>query len=239
MQSWKVCLVVTPKTQCFVGEAISNLRNCGFESITTISFKGVSIKTSEDVIKLRLGSYDVTSIHENALDSILFAESFMTATGSFLREIDNMLIISADIALWYDIKRFVEATIEPSFIGMYFPYTPKPFFMGEEYNLPGERIGWYEFVLSEPVLGSCCLIANKHTCALIGAQIKESMYSMSEWCVEPWTYRLKEILTSTDVCCFASGRSMAAHRKREIEKERAVPLTAKLREGFDRFAYYF
>lgn len=256
MPRWRVRLVVTQETQDFADAAVQNLYDCGFNEIEIYSPRGVSIKVDENIasrIKLpRAVTTDevytspttkkIKTKPPHVVESLTYASAISSCTSAFMSTTDFMLVIGAELALWYFAPEFLEGTIPNEAVGMYFPYTPKVFFNAHEYAAPRANeglIGWSKFHLDEPINGTRCIAANKHTFMILSKIIEESQASdMEPWNEEPWDYRFQQTFGLKPIRCFSAIRSLAFKRDDLAEKEWAIPQEAWFQEELSEYQLY-
>jgi hypothetical protein len=256
MARWRVRLVVTQETQDYADAAVQNLYDCGFNEIEIYSPRGVSIKVDENIasrIKLPR-SMTTTETYTSpttkrikqkppqVLESLTYASAISSCTSSFISTTDYMLVIGAELALWYYAPEFLEETIPNERVGMYFPYTPRIFFNAHEYPAPRANeglIGWSKFHLDEPITGTRCIAGNKHTFMILSKIIEESQGTdMEPWNEEPWDYRFQKTFENKPITCFSATRSLAFRRENISEQEWAIPQDKWFSEPLQSFQLY-
>jgi hypothetical protein len=237
---WRVCVVVTPETHVHLASTVANLRRCGFRQLHVYVPQGLHVATDDLMIKVRIPRHLIGGLNTAAAESYMFCESLLAVGGAMITDSELLLFLGADLCLWNDFARFAEATVERNFIGAYFPYTPKPFFMGTEYHLPGNRLGWYGFMADDALAGASCLAMNRHTAGLLGSVIRDMReQDPDSWQTEPWQFRLKEALWCGNICCYGAGTSMAYRWGDQIAQENSVPTDGRLIEGFEQYGHYY
>jgi hypothetical protein len=212
--------------------ALASLRAAGFFEFDLFAPKKVSLSDGEDVIRQRCP--------EAATESQLFATAIASVGRAFVREIDFVLVIRADMFLWAGARRFMEATIEPNFIAAYFPVTPYPFFLEQNRHLPCQpKLGWWETDVDEPVSGAPCLAFSKHTVAMLAGHLDHVLEPSKANISLSWDYQLSLLVRDLDMPCFSAAMSLGwSQRLSESDMAYRVPPEAKLKEGFESKNFY-
>lgn len=241
---WTIRLVVTVETAKYVESAIRSLRDCGFgaEDVEIVSKRGVSLRVEElkDIIsKKKLRKEELEGCTSPGVESKLFANSLIGYSGSFINNTDMVLVTTPGLTFWSQLREFLEATVEPRYVAVYFPHTPSRFFMEFDRPIPTRSHGWFKFDCDEPVAGARCFCMNKHTAFLFGALIRESLStSEGDWKTTPWDYLFFKTVVRAEADCYAAGVSFVHSIDDQVEAERSINMRARLKTGFAQRNWY-
>lgn len=216
---------MTQKTAPYLKQAIKTLRDAGFDGIDLFAPRKVPLSDSQYTIRQRCP--------EQAHEACLFATAIESVGRSFIKDIDFVLLMRADVLLWRHAKLLMEHTIEPNFFSVYFPLSPFPFFVDQERHLPcRNKLGWCEVRVDEPVSGAPCVAVNKHTAALLSGWVSDAKSDAKNRF--GWEYHLSVIVQDLDITCYAASKSLAwMQNASEQDLADRVPPEARLREGFE------
>lgn len=215
---------MTKQTEQYLKSAVRNLHDAGFESVDLFAPRGLPLSDGEDIIRQRCD--------RDATEAQLFAEAIKSTGRAFIKDIDFVLLMRADTLLWRDSKLFMEHTIEPSFVSVYFPVTPYPFFLASEYHLPcSGKLGWCEVKVQEPVAGATCLALNKHSIALLSGWISKLVEETGPQL--GWELHVATMVQDFDLPCYAASRSFGRRQgDSEWEQQTLISWDARLKDEF-------
>lgn len=225
--NWKVCLIVDAANAKHTRDAIESLMAAGFDSINLFAPRGVTLSDGDHLIRHRC--------ERNASEADLFLEAFSSFTRTTSRDIDFVFYARADLNIWSQSKAVLENTIEPDFMGVYFPVSPAPFFEDCSTALPCSKgFGWCETLVDEPVTGSPCIALARHSALLLSFAAERELRSRREG-TPCWNYCLASLIRDYVMPCFVHLPSMGHFRD---EGQEAISPAARLRPGWEKRNWY-
>jgi hypothetical protein len=237
-----VRLVVTTATAKYTDSAVKSLQRSGFdkEDVEIVSCRGVSLGIDDSVVsKRKLKKTAVEHCSPVGVQSQLFASAITGLSGSFVANYDAVLVLTPDVILWPELRRFLEATLEPRYMAVYFPQTSERFFLERDTPIPMRKYGWYKFNCNEPISGATCFVMNVHTAVVLSALVEGDVKTAAaEWSDTAWEYLFYKTMVRSGIDCYAAGISFAYSINNDYERERCVQMQAKLKDGFENRNWY-
>lgn len=221
-------MVVTKEVARYTNKAVDHLLRAGFDSVNLYAPRGVCLSDGEEVIRHRCS--------ESATEAGLFLEAMASYGVRGLGQPEFVLYARADLVLWKYSRLVLEETIEPNFMGLYFPLSPEPFFGDSPLTLPCSRgLGWCEAVIKDPVQGAACLSMNKHTAMLMAFAANKHRKNFES--LQDWQFCLSKLIRECDLPCFVHLPSMGKLRTLRCQTT-SIPVEAELKQGWRKKNWY-
>lgn len=200
---WKACVVVGNESTTTLKKCFDSLRTIGFtDGIHVICAREVSIPNAPDVSRQRIASRS---------DAVKWSTAIDVVSRAYSTTEDVFLFVTPQIRLWRHTRPFLNATLEPDFVSLYFPYSPDRFYVDREWDSPpcdSDLAGWCQTPMVEPSSASEALIMHRHTARLMASYLRD-VEDMPG--IPVWSEVLAETIRRHKIISYVSTPSFASH----------------------------